>query len=87
MCLFKYTRFGKDFIKKAKTNSDCFIQLALQLAYFKIYKKLVSTNEVVSTRRFIKGRVDHVHSNSRETLAWVKSMDTQSNLTVNFIFK
>jgi hypothetical protein len=79
MCLFKYTKFGSDFPKKIKQSPDCFIQLALQLAYYKLNKKLVSTNEEVSTRRFIKGRTDNIRSNSVDTLVWVKSMNDNSS--------
>lgn len=81
MCLFKYTQFGKDFPKQNKLSPDCFIQLALQLAYYKLNKKLVPTNEIASTRRFIKGRSDNIRSNSVDTLNWVKSMDTNSGST------
>lgn len=33
--IFKYTKFGREFPKRVKTSPDSFIQLSLQLAYFK----------------------------------------------------
>ena len=34
-CLLKFTKFGRDFPKKVKMSPDSFVQLAMQLAYFK----------------------------------------------------
>lgn len=34
-CLLKYDKFGRDFPKKVKTSPDSFIQLSMQLAYYK----------------------------------------------------
>jgi hypothetical protein len=79
--LMKYSKFGRDFPKKAKCSPDCFVQLALQLAYFKLYNKLVSTYESASTRRFLKGRVDNIRANSCEALEWVKAMSPSSGAT------
>jgi len=39
-----------------------------------MYKRLVSTYESASTRRFHLGRVDNIRANTPETLQWVKSM-------------
>ncbi len=33
--LLKYTKFGRDFPKEIKMSPDSFIQLSMQLAYFK----------------------------------------------------
>lgn len=76
--LLKYTKFGKEFPKKVKVSPDSFIQLSMQLAYYKIYNKLVSTYESASTRRFRLGRVDNIRANSCETLEWVESMRADS---------
>lgn len=42
---------------------------------FRMYKRLVSTYESGSLRRFKYGRVDNVRSATPEVLAWVKIMD------------
>jgi hypothetical protein len=34
-CLFKFSQFGRDFPKKIKVSPDSFIQLSMQLAYYK----------------------------------------------------
>ena len=35
ICLLKYNKFGRDFPKKVKISPDSFVQLSMQLAYYK----------------------------------------------------
>jgi choline O-acetyltransferase len=72
--VFRYTNYGKDFIKSCKVSPDVYIQLALQLAYYRLYGKLTATYESASTRRYRLGRVDCIRSASPEALAWVAAM-------------
>ncbi|XP_034564347.1 choline O-acetyltransferase-like [Notolabrus celidotus] len=74
MDVFKFDAYGKDLIKKQKMSPDAFIQVALQLAFFKCRGRLVSTYESASIRRFQDGRVDNIRSATPEALAFVKSM-------------
>lgn len=39
MYIYKFTKFGREFPKKIKMSPDSFIQLSLQLAYYKYLKK------------------------------------------------
>uniref|UniRef100_A0A667XV44 Choline O-acetyltransferase n=1 Tax=Myripristis murdjan TaxID=586833 RepID=A0A667XV44_9TELE len=70
MDAYKFKFYGKEFIKKQKMSPDAFIQVALQLAFY----RLVSTYESASIRRFQEGRVDNIRSATPEALAFVKSM-------------
>lgn len=72
--VYRYTGYGKSFIKSCKVSPDVFIQLALQLAYYRIYGKLTATYESASTRRFRLGRVDCIRSATSEALRWVTAM-------------
>ncbi|XP_019739062.1 choline O-acetyltransferase b [Hippocampus comes] len=74
MDVFTFKGYGKEFIKKQKMSPDAFVQVALQLAFFKCSGKLVSTYESASIRRFRDGRVDNIRSATVEALAFVKSM-------------
>ncbi|XP_039895044.1 choline O-acetyltransferase-like [Simochromis diagramma] len=74
MNVFKFKDYGKEFIKQQKMSPDAFIQVALQLAFFKCTGRLVSTYESASIRRFQEGRVDNIRSATAEALAFVKSM-------------
>ncbi|XP_055944108.1 choline O-acetyltransferase-like [Argiope bruennichi] len=77
----RFTKYGKDFIKKHKMSPDAFIQVALQLTYYKVHRKLVSTYESASLRRFYKGRVDNIRAATAEALAWVKAMCDSQQVT------
>ncbi|KAG5671591.1 hypothetical protein PVAND_001784 [Polypedilum vanderplanki] len=72
--VYRYQTYGKNFIKSCRVSPDVYIQLALQLAYYKLYGHLVSTYESASTRRFLLGRVDCIRSASIEALEWAKAM-------------
>ncbi|CAG9766802.1 unnamed protein product [Ceutorhynchus assimilis] len=72
--VFRFTGYGKDFMKSCKVSPDVFVQLALQLAYYKLYGKLTATYESASTRRFLLGRVDCIRSATPEALEWVMAM-------------
>nr|XP_020460786.1 choline O-acetyltransferase-like isoform X2 [Monopterus albus] len=74
MDVFKFKAYGKEFIKNQKMSPDAFIQVALQLAFYKCNKRLVSTYESASIRRFQDGRVDNIRSATLEALAFVQSM-------------
>lgn len=66
--------FGKSFIKQQKMSPDAFVQLALQLTYYKVHRKLVSTYESAGLRQYRLGRVDNIRAATFEALAWVKAM-------------
>ncbi|KAM4715962.1 choline O-acetyltransferase b isoform 1-T3 [Anableps anableps] len=74
MDVFIFEPYGKEFIKKQKMSPDAFIQIALQLAFYKCRGRLVSTYESASLRRFQEGRVDNIRSATPEALAFVRSM-------------
>ncbi|XP_050423974.1 choline O-acetyltransferase [Adelges cooleyi] len=78
--VFRFTQYGKEFIKSCKVSPDVYIQLAMQLAYHKLHGKLVATYESASTRRFRLGRVDNIRAATVEALEWAKAMN-QSAVT------
>nr|XP_036863855.1 carnitine O-acetyltransferase isoform X3 [Manis javanica] len=73
-----FHHFGKDFPKSEKLSPDAFIQMALQLAYYRIYKQACATYESASLRMFHLGRTDTIRSASVDSLAFVKAMDDSS---------
>ncbi|XP_056152714.1 choline O-acetyltransferase-like [Lampris incognitus] len=82
MDVYKFKGYGKEFIKKQKMSPDAYIQVALQLAFYRCNGRLVSTYESASIRRFQEGRVDNIRSATPEALAFVKSMkDERATLT------
>ncbi|KYO27727.1 choline O-acetyltransferase [Alligator mississippiensis] len=71
---YNFEYYGKEFIKKQKISPDAYIQVALQLAFYRCHGRLVPTYESASIRRFEEGRVDNIRSATSEALAFVKAM-------------
>ncbi|XP_071440594.1 choline O-acetyltransferase isoform X2 [Hetaerina americana] len=72
--VFRFTDYGKEFIKSCRVSPDAYIQLALQLAYYRLHNCLTATYESASTRRFQLGRVDCIRSATVEALEWARAM-------------
>ncbi|XP_018495801.1 choline O-acetyltransferase [Galendromus occidentalis] len=66
--------FGKALPKSKKISPDVFVQLALQLTYYKVHRKLVTTYESASLRRFRLGRADNIRAATKQALQWVEAM-------------
>lgn len=69
-----FLHFGKAFIKRAKLHPDFFMQMAIQLAMFRMHQTFVATYETGHTRAFYHGRTDTVRSLSVESAAFVRAM-------------
>ena len=79
-----FVEFGKQFIKEQRISPDAFIQLALQLTYYKVHRRLVSTYESAGLGQYNFGRVDNIRSATTEALSWVKAMcDEIPEITVS----
>ncbi|XP_062859579.1 choline O-acetyltransferase-like isoform X1 [Trichomycterus rosablanca] len=74
MEVFTFKDYGKEFIKKQKMSPDAYIQVALQLAFYRCTRRSVFTYESASTRRFGHGRVDNIRSSTAEALHFSKAM-------------
>ncbi|XP_051967978.1 choline O-acetyltransferase-like [Xyrauchen texanus] len=72
--VFTFDVYGKEFIKQQKMSPDAFIQVSLQLAFYRCHHRMVSTYESASLRRFHEGRVENIRSATPEALAFVKLM-------------
>ncbi|NWX54556.1 CLAT acetyltransferase, partial [Promerops cafer] len=71
---YKFEHYGKEFIKKQKISPDAYIQVALQLAFYRCHRRLVPTYESASLRRFDEGRVENIRSATCEAFAFVTAM-------------
>ncbi|XP_037270668.2 choline O-acetyltransferase isoform X1 [Rhipicephalus microplus] len=72
--ILHFPNYGKNFIKEQRISPDVYIQLALQLTFYKVHRKLVSTYESASLRKFHLGRVDNIRAATAQALAWVQAM-------------
>ncbi|KAG8753963.1 hypothetical protein FRC11_006931, partial [Ceratobasidium sp. 423] len=70
-----YSEYAADWMKKsAKVSPDAYIQLALQLAWYKQQGSFTATYETASTRLFKHGRTDVIRTYSTDTRDFVKTM-------------
>ncbi|KAG6813949.1 hypothetical protein H0H92_005204 [Tricholoma furcatifolium] len=67
--------YGTDWIKGiAKFGPDAYIQMALQLAWFRTRGEFTPTYETVLTRMFKHGRTETLRTLTRDSRAWVLAM-------------
>ncbi|KAF9345605.1 Carnitine O-acetyltransferase mitochondrial [Mortierella sp. AD094] len=71
----EYKGYGKGLIKTFKMSPDAYVQMALQLAYYRKHKELVATYESAATRKYRHGRTETVRSCSIESKAFCEAMD------------
>ncbi|PVU84639.1 hypothetical protein BB560_007298 [Smittium megazygosporum] len=69
-----FKSFGSSFIKTGKVSPDAFIQMCIQLAYYRLHGEVVPTYESASTRAFRHGRTDTIRSLSQEMKDFVVGM-------------
>jgi len=73
--VFHYNKYAKNEIKAFKQSPDAFIQMILQLAYYKMTGTVVPTYEAASTRRFYRGRTEANRSVTEESLLFVSNWE------------
>ncbi|XP_019896694.2 peroxisomal carnitine O-octanoyltransferase isoform X2 [Esox lucius] len=71
---YAFTSFGKAAIKQRKLHPDTFIQLALQLAYYRQHGRSGSCYETAMTRRFYHGRTETMRPCTLEAQNWCRLM-------------
>ncbi|XP_067106763.1 carnitine O-acetyltransferase [Osmerus mordax] len=70
-----FSHFGKNFPKAHSMSPDAFIQMGLQLAYYRMYQRCCATYESASLRMFKLGRTDTIRSASIDSANFVKAFD------------
>ncbi|KAF2879155.1 hypothetical protein ILUMI_27007 [Ignelater luminosus] len=76
--IYVHNHYGKGFVKLCRLSPDAYIQMALQLAYYRDAGKFSLTYEASMTRLFREGRTETVRPCTVESSAWVKSMDNKN---------
>uniref|UniRef100_A0A3Q3QJU0 carnitine O-palmitoyltransferase n=1 Tax=Monopterus albus TaxID=43700 RepID=A0A3Q3QJU0_MONAL len=74
--VFPFREFGKGRIKKLRISPDAFIQISLQLAYYRDRGGFCLTYEASMTRLFREGRTETVRSCTNESCAFVKALES-----------
>jgi Choline/Carnitine o-acyltransferase len=76
--ILPYPNYGKGVIKQAKCSPDAWVQMALQLAYFRTEGKFTQTYESAMSRLYRDGRTETVRSASKKSCAFVRAMEDES---------
>ncbi|XP_016360773.1 carnitine O-acetyltransferase isoform X2 [Sinocyclocheilus anshuiensis] len=76
--VLNFTHYGRKFPKSHKMSPDAFIQMAFQLAYYRMYQTCCPTYESTSLRMFKLGRTEAIRSTTTESLQFTKAMDDPS---------
>ncbi|RKO93566.1 acyltransferase ChoActase/COT/CPT, partial [Blyttiomyces helicus] len=79
--ILQSTVYGHRFMKEvAQSSPDAFVQLLLQLVWYRMRKTPTAVYESISTRFFNHGRTETARSMTSETLAFIKAFD-DDNIT------
>lgn len=74
--IYVHDHYGKGFMKTSKVSPDAYIQMALQLAYYRDAGRFSLTYEASMTRLFREGRTETVRPCTIESADWVKAMES-----------
>jgi carnitine O-acetyltransferase len=76
--LLHFKAYGSNKIKSSVMASpDAFVQMALQLAYFRTYGEPCPTYESASTRQFLHGRTETIRTLSQDSLDFTQAFDNE----------
>lgn len=71
-----FDEYGTNWVKKTgKVPPDAFYQMVLQIAYYRLHKKVTATYETGSTRKYLRGRTDTIRTCSVDTKQLVENFD------------
>eukprot|EP01061_Rhynchopus_euleeides_P040604 TRINITY_DN6998_c2_g1_i2.p1 TRINITY_DN6998_c2_g1~~TRINITY_DN6998_c2_g1_i2.p1 ORF type:complete len:776 (+),score=314.30 TRINITY_DN6998_c2_g1_i2:70-2328(+) len=77
--VLQFRQYGGLFVKQvAGMSPDAFVQVAMQLAYYRYYGRCDATYEAASTRSFFHGRTEVVRSATPEVAHFCKTVDNTS---------
>ncbi|EKM58277.1 uncharacterized protein PHACADRAFT_26793 [Phanerochaete carnosa HHB-10118-sp] len=74
-----FNAYGSEWIKKeARLSPDGYIQMALQLAWYRMQRSFTATYETALARLFQNGRTETIRTLSADSRAWVLAMNEPS---------
>ncbi|XP_076819052.1 carnitine O-palmitoyltransferase 1, liver isoform-like [Clavelina lepadiformis] len=74
VCVLKCNH-GKGAIKKLRVSPDSFMQMALQLAFYRMHQSTPKTYETAMTRFFKYGRTETIRTVSKHSVAFTMAME------------
>ncbi|XP_067213212.1 carnitine O-palmitoyltransferase 1, liver isoform isoform X2 [Linepithema humile] len=79
--IYMHDAYGKGLMKANSISPDAYIQMALQLAYYRDAGRFNLTYEASMTRLFREGRTETVRPCTIESSKWVKAMEDKTTTT------
>ena len=73
-----FTGYGKGVIKTHRASPDAWLQLVIQLAFFRLFGRSGVTYESCQTRKYLLGRTEVIRSASAEAKAFCEAMINSS---------
>lgn len=79
--VLRFTGYGSKFIKSVgKCSPDAYMQMAIQLTYYRIHKQVTPVYETASTRMFKHGRTETTRSLSSYSKNFVEVFDSDKSV-------
>uniref|UniRef100_A0AAR2LJ62 Choline/carnitine acyltransferase domain-containing protein n=1 Tax=Pygocentrus nattereri TaxID=42514 RepID=A0AAR2LJ62_PYGNA len=72
---FNFQRFGKEFPKRLRLSPNSVIQVAIQLAYYRVHSEVCAACDIASLRMFRGGRTDYIRSPTNQMLSFIQAFD------------
>ncbi len=69
-----FSNYGKEVIKSHKASPDAWVQMIMQLAFYRLFNRPGVTYESCQTRKFLNGRTEVIRSVSNESKAFCLAM-------------
>ncbi|KAK1880986.1 Carnitine O-acetyltransferase [Dissostichus eleginoides] len=76
--VFNFKKFGKELPKQHSLSPNSFIQVALQLAYYRVHNEVCPACDIASQRMFKGGRTEYIRSPTNQTLKFIQAFDDPS---------
>ncbi|EDW63427.2 carnitine O-acetyltransferase isoform X1 [Drosophila virilis] len=77
MKVLKFDSYGKEYIKNKRLGPDSYVQMALQLAFYKMHNEPAAQYESAHLRIFENGRTETIRSCSNESLDFCRAMTSK----------
>lgn len=74
-----FDAFGKRYFKKARVSPDAAVQMAFQLAYYRMHGQVVPTYESASTSGYRFGRTETIRTVSKQSVQFVRAMTDEAS--------
>jgi carnitine O-palmitoyltransferase 2 len=77
--VYQESVLGKNILKKSTLSPDAVMQLGIQMAYYKMHQRFVSTYESCSTAVYKHGRTETIRPVTRETKLFIETLSKSTD--------